>query len=419
MSDSPTDNCNLDVFLRQLPFLGGFDPAGQRVFVRADFHVPLDNYGAMVDDGRLRAVLPTINYLLDHGARVIVGGHLRNPLAGGPEPDQNLSFSALAHRLSRIWEVEVELAPGVVGPETSRAAANLAPGRVLLLENLRFHPGEISGDPDFARQLASLADLYVNDAFGVCHRDHASMTTITRFAPACVAGFALRNELLALHRALSHPAHPLGAIIGGSHIEFKLPVVDKLMGLADYLFLGGAMGDAFSRLAYGSNLDHLGLSPASLALMARLLDDARHGRAKLLLPLDVMAVIRGEDPAGAQPMSVLDLTADYVTGDIGPATRLLYQEVLAGCRTIIWNGPMGASEIPAFTRGTALMTKILAECPGVTLAGGVDTSAAILKMSDRSQVSFLSAGGSAFLEAMAGRPLAALTALMDHRPRKE
>ncbi len=417
MTVSTVNNADLAALLNRLPFLGDVDPAGKRVLVRADFNMPLDESGALVDDGRLRAILPTINYLLDRGASVVVASHLRNPLAEGLTPDRRLSFAPLARRLSRVWEVEVDFAPEPVGPETASRVANLAPGRVLLLENLRFHPGETAGDPDFARELAGLADLYVNDAFGVCHRAHASMTTITRFMATCVAGLALKVELQALNRALTNPARPLAAVIGGRNIEAKLPVLAKFLGLADFVIVGGLMGDAFSRLVFGGDLAIPSLTSESRAEMERLLLHRRDHRAKLFLPVDAVAVEAGCPDCAATVVPGQLLTTDMAVEDLGPATRRLYSEVLALARTIIWNGPMGAFEVPAFARGTALITRALAECQGVTLAGGVDTSAAILKMSDRSQVSFLSAGGSAFLKALAGQPLVALEALLAASPR--
>ena len=419
MSVSAAIGLDLAALLNQLPFLGDIDPAGHKVLVRADFNVPFDDSGAMSDDGRLRAIVPTINYLLDRGARVIVASHMRNPLEGNGQPDRKYSFAPLARRLSRIWEAEVTFAPDGVREATRKLADQLEPGRILLLENLRFDPGETAADPEFARRLAELADIYVNDAFGVCHRAHASMTTVTRFIPTCVAGLALRNELRALNRALTNPARPLAAVIGGRNIEAKLPVLSKFMGLADYVLLGGTMGDAISRLAYRRDISHLNLPPETRREMEAIIQNASADfRAKLFLPMDAVAVETGGCLAGAATQVVQNLTPEMVAEDIGPATRLWYSEVLSLCRTIIWNGPMGAYENPAFAKGTALITKAMADCQGVTLAGGVDTSAAILKMSDRSQVSFLSTGGSAFLKALAGQPLVALEALL-HQGRPE
>lgn len=408
MNHTAVNTCDLADLLQRLPFLSDIDPAGKRVFVRADFNVPIDDNGNMVDDGRFRAVLPTMNYLLDRGASVVVGSHARNPLESGVL-DTSFSFAPLARRLSRIWEVDVAFSPSPMGPTALSMAQNLEPGRVLLLENLRFHEGEMSNSCDFANELASLADIYVNDAFGVCHRPHASMTGIVGFMKEAVGGLALKNELQALHRALGNPIHPFGAVIGGRHIEAKLPVVTKLMGLADYVILGGRMGDAVSRLAFGQDISHLHLSTAVMQQMELMLSQARALKAKLFLPID--SIVITDDISKPAIVPVQNLTPAMLAEDIGPATRVWYEEVLSLCRTIVWNGPMGAYEIPAFTKGTAVVTKALAECQGVTLAGGVDTSAAIVKMSDRSQVSFLSAGGSAFLAALAGQPLVALEAL--------
>ena len=402
---------DLTALLREIPFLPEIDPAGQRVFVRADFNVPIDDNGDMADDGRLRAVLPTINYLLDRGASVIVASHMRNPLEGRSSPAPALSFAPLARRLSRIWEVDVSFSPQVVGPEARKAATTLKPGQVLLLENLRFHPGETADDPEFARELASLADVYVNDAFGVCHRPHASMTTVTGLTGQAVGGYALKNELMALNRVLDQPVRPLAAVIGGRNVEAKLPVLVKLMGLADYVFLGGQMGDLFSRFVFGRDVAQPAVSENAMAEMEKLAKNMNTFKARLFYPID--AIVRPVDdhygPASA--VAAQNLSDDMVSVDIGPATRLWYREVLSLCRTIIWNGPMGAFETPAFARGTAMVTRAISECQGITLAGGVDTSAAILKLFDRGQISFLSSGGSVFLAALAGQPLVALEAL--------
>jgi len=413
MSDLSAKSYDLSELLKQIPFLGDIDPAGRRVFLRADFNVPLDGNGAMVDDGRLRSVLPTINYLLDQGARVIVGSHMRNPLENKQQPDRRYSFAPLARRLSRIWEAEVSFCPEVAGPRTLEAAENLPPGRVLLLENLRFHPGEIAADQAFAEQLSQLTDIYVNDAFGVCHRPHASMVTLPRLAKTSVGGFALKSELKAMYRALSHPARPLGVIIGGRDIKAKLPLLAKVMGLADFVFLGGTIGDAISRLAFGGDITRLSLDDDIIREIERLLNRNSQLRAKLFMPIDALISGPQDDCVPqAQIVAAQNLRSHMISEDIGPATCLWYKEVLASCRTIIWSGPLGAFEKPAFTKGTALVTKALASCQGVTLAGGVDTSTAILKMSDRNQVSFLSTGGSSFLKALAGQPLVALEALI-------
>lgn len=403
--------CDLPALLREIPFLSALDPAGRRVFVRADFNGPLDDNGNPVDDGRLRATLPTINYLLDRGASVVVGSHARNPLSDGSRPDLRLSFAPLARRLSRIWEVDVRFSPEIVGPGIRKIFQKLKPGKVLLLENLRFHPGETADDPDFARELASLADIYVNDAFGVCHRPHASMITLPGLADQAVGGLALKNELMALNRVLSHPVRPLAAVIGGRNVEAKLPVLIKLMGLADYVFLGGQMGDLFSRLTFGGEVSQPRISAAALAEMKNLADNPSDFRAKLFWPIDAIARPANNNEGPATPMAAQNLSADTVSLDIGPATRLWYRETLSLCRTIIWSGPMGAFEIPAFARGTAVITRAISECQGITLAGGVDTSAAIIMLSDRGQISFLSSGGSAFLAALAGQPLVALESL--------
>ncbi len=412
---SATQTNELTSLLKKLPFLDNIDPTGRRVFVRTDFNLPRDENEAMIDDGRLRAVLPTINYLLDRGASIVIGSHIRTPLKsnhGETSPDLHLSFASLARRLSRLWEVEVGFAPVDGWPESSQQLAlALKPGQVLLLENLRFNPGETAGNPIFAGHLAALADIYVNDAFGVCHRAHASMTTITKFMKTRVAGLALKNELMALNRALSNPIRPLAAIIGGRDIQAKLPVLHKLLGLADYVLLGGEVGDITARLAQKIEVEESLCDSECRQKIEGILQNLPNQRAKLLLPIDAVAVNKVHNLTTAITIPLQSLTQIMISKDIGPATRLLYNEALALCRTIIWSGPMGAFETPAFSQGTASITQSLAECQGVTLAGGVNTSAAIMKMSNRSQISFISTGGSAFLRALAGQPLVALDAL--------
>lgn len=411
MNESAVNGQDLAAILKRIPFLGQIEPAGKCVFVRADFNVPLDENGAMIDDGRLRAIVPTINYLLDHDARVIVASHMRNPLEHRGQPDKRFSFAPLARRLSRLWEVEVDFCPEVVGPATLEAAARLSPGRVLLLENLRFHPGETAADPLFAEQLAQLADIYVNDAFGVCHRPHASMLTLPRLMKTKVGGFALKNELMALHRALSCPARPLGAVIGGKDLNAKLPLLAKFMDFADYVFLGGTIGDAFSRLTHEADTSRLLINDNTLQEMKELILNRSRLPAKLFIPIDALTIGPEGLQSSVQVVAAPNLTPDMISEDIGPATCLWYQEVLALCHTIIWSGPMGAFERAPFARGTAAMARALANCQGVTLAGGVDTSSAILKMSERNQLSFLSTGGSSFLKALAGQTLPALEVL--------
>ncbi len=409
MHEKVNNDYNLSSLIKELPFLGDYDPSGKRILLRADFNVPVDENGTMNDDGRLRALRPTIDYLLDRRATVILASHFRNPLIGGDMPDPKMSLGPMTRRLSRIWEAEVVFSPEPVGAEVSRRIDALRPGQILLLENLRFHPGEASGDLAFAQELSSLADVYVNDAFGVCHRSHVSMVTITKFMKTALAGFALRNELRAINLALSDPPRPLTAIVGGQHIEAKWAVLTKLMTLADNVIVGGLIGDILARRAFGHDISHYNLPPQLLTEMELILKPrASSSCAKLFIPIDAVTV---SATGRTGVTAVQHLTSTDIPKDIGPASCLWFKNVLNESQTIIWSGPMGSFETPSYAKGTAMVVQALANCQGVTLAGGVDTSSAILKMGSRSQISFLSTGGSAFFKALAGQPLVALEAL--------
>ena len=404
MSSLQKSNTIADLVSR-LPFLEGLQLEGKLVFVRADLNVPRDSYGDLIDDGRLKAALPTINYLLDRGARVVVGSHFRRP----EHMDESLSFVQMARRLRRVWGVDLKFCPEVAGHVSQKMVDELKAGDLLLLENLRFHPGEIACDEQFAKRLLHGADVYVNDAFGVCHRPHASLVLLPKMAKESVCGFQVKRELMALQRALNDPARPLAAIIGGQSVEENLPVLLRFLELADYLLLGGRLGDSFARLMFGGDLEPLGLTEETVEEIRRILkaNQNREYKAKLYMPVDSVLA--------PQERGIINLPSQNLgalpSKDIGPATRILYREVLSRSNTIIWHGLMGQFEDPAFARGTSFVVKAISESQGVTLAGGVETSAALLKMDSGANISFLSTGGVAFLEVLAGRELVALEAL--------
>jgi len=383
------------------------DVKGRRVFLRVDFNVPLTESGAISDDTRIRATLPTIRYLLKHGAAVICASHL-GKARGAPEP--GLSLKPVAERLSELLSRPVEFAPHCIGPEAKAAAGRAGPGSVILLENLRFHKGEAANDPQFARELAGLADLYVDDAFGVAHRAHASVAGITAFFKQPAAGLLMAEEIDYLNRVTESPARPYALVIGGAKVSDKAGVIAKLLPKVDRLLLGG--GVAFTFLA------NLGLA------VGRSLHDPEPpeevkdlgGSPKLALPVDVVVARSPDDDAGAHVTPVGAIPADEMGLDIGPGTIAKYRELLVRARTVVWAGPMGVFERDAFARGTKAVAEAMAEATAagaITVVGGGDTGAALDRFGLARKVSHVSTGGGACLEFLEGRPLPGLASLKD------
>ena len=390
--------------------LRDLDVEGKRVLVRVDFNVPLDAQGNVADDLRLMATLPTIRYLLEKGASVILMSHLGRP-KGAPDP--KYSLAPVARRLERLLRQSVPLAPDCIGPETEERAAALKPGHVLLLENLRFHPGEEKNDPTFAAALARLADVYVNDAFGTAHRVHASTVGVPERLRPAAAGFLMQRELEYLGKALGEPARPFAAILGGAKISSKLPVVENLLTRCERLLLGGAMMFTFLRaqgFATGQSLVEEDQLPSARDVLAR----ARTAGVDVVLPVDV----RWAQSLEGGPVTVVEVAAMPEKGygvDIGPETESLFAGVLADCRTVLWNGPMGIFEKPDFAHGTLAVARTLAELTrqrdAITIVGGGDSAAALEQCGMADRVSFVSTGGGASLEFLEGRVLPGVAAL--------
>lgn len=381
------------------------DLRGRRVFLRADFNAPLTG-DEIADDARIRAGIPTLEHCLTNGASVVLASHLGRPAGRDPR----YSLKAVAFRLEELLERPVPLAPDCVGPLSEKLAAALEPGQCLLLENLRFHAEEAANDPGFARALARLADCYVNDAFSVSHRAHASVVGITRFLRPAAAGLLMQRELVALARVLDHPRRPLVLILGGAKVSDKLGLIRNLVPHVDRLLIGGAMAFTFLK-ALGCETGFSAVEVALVPMARKILEDAQARRMQVVLPEDVVAAMYPGDrhrirtvPAERIPLALAGL-------DIGPATVIRFRDALRDAGTVVWNGPMGMVEQPAFASGTAELAKVVADCSGLTVAGGGDTVAAIHRAGVADRVGYLSPSGAAFLEALEGRELPGVAAL--------
>lgn len=385
-----------------LPTLDDLDAAGHRILVRADFNVPLES-GAVADDTRLRAALPTIEALLERGASLVLMSHLGRPKG----PDPALSLAPVADALSALLGRPVALAPGVVGPEVEARAAALAPGEVLLLENLRYDPGEKANDPDFAAALARLADAYVNDAFGTAHRAAASTVGIAERLPA-YAGRLMTRELAVLGRLVEDPPRPFLVLMGGAKISDKVGVIESLRPRADAILIGGGMANTFLAargIAMGDSL----VEEAALGEAERLIGEMGE---QLLLPIDlVLADAFSADAATRIVRADEGVPAGWRALDIGPETVARFAARLRDARAVVWNGPMGVFELPPFARGTFAMAEALAELDGETVVGGGDSAAAVRAAGLAERMDWVSTGGGATLELMEGKTLPAVAAL--------
>ena len=381
---------------------------GKRVLVRVDFNVPLQD-GKVADDKRITAALPTVKYLLEHGAKVILCSHL-----GRPKGERKMEFSLapVAERLKELLPgVRISFAPDCIGKETEKMAGELREGEILLLENLRFHKEEEKNDPDFAKKLASLADIYVSDAFGTVHRAHASTAGVAQYLPA-VAGFLIGKELSVMGGALENPVRPFVAILGGAKVADKIGVITNLLNKCDTLIIGGGMAYTFFK-ALGYNIGNSLLDADSIELAKKLMLDADAKGVKMLLPVDT--VVAREFKADAEYMTVdSDRIPDgYMGMDIGEKTAKLFGEEIRKAGTVVWNGPMGVFEFDAFAKGTAAVAEACAECRGTTIIGGGDSASAVKKLGYADKMTHISTGGGASLEFLEGKVLPGVAALDD------
>ena len=384
------------------------DVSGKRALVRVDFNVPFDRNGGIADDSRIRAALPTVRYLQEHGAAIILCSHLGRP---DGQVVEALRLTPVAQRLSRLLGKDVQTVDDCVGPEVEAAARDLKPGEVLLLENLRFHSEEEDNDPTFARRLASLADVYVNDAFGTAHRAHASTAGVAAHLPA-VAGFLMLKEIEELGNVLGNPQRPMAAILGGAKISSKLGVVRSLLPRVDCLLLGGGMASTFIR-ARGMEVGDSLVEEDMIATARDLMREAESKGVPLLLPTDVVVADRFAADAAHQTVGVNAIPIGWRVMDIGPDSLHTFHDALAECKTIFWNGPLGVAEFPAFAEASQALALELAELDACVVIGGGETSALVEQAGLHDRYTHVSTGGGASLEFIEGKTLPGVAALLD------
>lgn len=384
------------------------DVEGKKVLLRVDFNVPLDENGAITDDRRIREALPTIRYLREHNAKVILMSHL-----GRPKGKFNIKYSLkpVAERLSEKLGAEVRLAGDVIGESVLEMVNSLKEGDVMLLENVRFYEEEEKNDKEFSRKLASLGDIYVNDAFGTAHRAHATTAGIAEFLPSAV-GFLIKKELEIMGKALTAPERPFVAILGGAKVSDKIGVIENLLDKVDTLLIGGGMAYTFFK-AMGYEIGKSILEADKVELAGQILKKAEAKGVKLLLPVDttVAAEFSNEAPRKTVPASMIP--KDQMGMDIGEDTRRIFAEIVKNAKTVVWNGPMGVFEMPNFAKGTLELAKAMSECNGTTIIGGGDSAAAVEQMGFADKMTHISTGGGASLEFLEGKLLPGIDAIDD------
>jgi phosphoglycerate kinase len=383
------------------------DISGKRVLFRVDFNVPMDEHQNITDDTRIRAVLPTLKYALDHNAKLIVASHMGRPEA---KVVPELSLAPVGKRLGRLLETEVIMANGCVGTEVKELISKMQAGDVVLLENLRYCPGEQKNDNAFAKELAELCDVYINDAFAVSHRINASVVAITNFAPVCAAGFLLQKELEYFKQAMADPRRPLVAIVGGAKVSSKLGALENMLEHVDKFIIGGAMANTFLKCSgfnVGKSRVEENLSEVACAVMKM----SAERNIKFYLPIDAVVASSFDPKAEIKIVPIQEIPRDWMVMDIGPATSMLYSEALYDAKTIVWNGPLGVFEMDAFSRGTISMVHSVANSYALSIVGGGDTDVALHKTGEMDRITYVSTGGGAFLTLLEGKTLPAVAAL--------
>ena len=384
------------------------DVSGKKVLVRCDFNVPLAD-GVITDDKRIRESIPTIRYLADHGAAVILCSHLGRPK--DEESKKKCTLAPVAKRLSELMGKEVKFTTDIIGDEAHSLAAALRPGEILVIENVRFFKEETKNDPDFAKALASLADIYVNDAFGTAHRAHASTAGVADYLPA-VCGYLIQKEIKVMGGALADPKRPFVAILGGAKVSDKIGVINNLLEKADTIIIGGGMAYTFVK-AQGGEIGTSLLEADKMDYALEMIQKAKDRGVKLLLPVDTMAGDQFAADCARKVVPTNAIPADWMGLDIGPETIKLFTEAVKGAGTVVWNGPMGVFEFPAFATGTEAIAAALAESGAVTIVGGGDSAAAVEKLGFADKMTHISTGGGASLEFLEGKELPGVACLLD------
>ena len=383
------------------------DVSGKKVLVRVDFNVPMDKHQNITDDTRIRSVLSTLRYVLDNNGTLIIMSHMGRP-KGKIVPE--LSLAPVAKRLGRLLQQNVAMATDCIGPDVKKMVSEMNTGDILLLENLRFYSGEQANEDELARELASLCDIYINNAFAVSHREHASVAAITKFAPQSAAGFLLIKELDYFHSAMDNPRRPLVAIVGGAKVSSKLGALKNMLGRVNKFIIGGAMANTFLKsqgFNLGKSMVEEDLVEEAGAIMKRAISEG----IKFYLPVDAVVASHIDPDAESKIVPIQEIPADWMALDIGPASSRLFAEVLHDAKTIVWNGPMGIFEMDAFSRGTVSMVHSVANSYALTIVGGGDTDVAVHSTGQSDRFSYISTGGGAFLYLMEGKTLPGVAAL--------
>ena len=383
------------------------DIAGKKVFVRVDFNVPLDEQQNIADDSRIHAVLPTLRYILDNDSKLIIASHLGRPEG---KRTSKMSLSPVAKRLGRLLKTKIVMAKDCISTEVENLVNKMKNGDVVLLENLRFHPEEQKNDDAFAKQLAKLCDVYINDAFAVSHRTNASVVAITKHVPISAAGFLLQRELDYFQKAMADPWRPLVAIVGGAKVSSKIGAFENMLHHVDKFIIGGAMANTFLK-SRGWNMGKSMVEIDHVKKADSIIKKATKNRIKFYLPVDAVVADRMDAKANIKIVPIQEIPDDWMVLDIGPASVLLFSEALYDAKTIIWNGPLGVFEIDAFSRGTIALVRSVADTHALSIVGGGDTDVAVHRSGEAERISYISTGGGAFLALMEGKTLPAVAAL--------